>query len=175
MVGAIVLIVISFLSSIFYYVPLAALGAAIISAISGSFKLSQFTEIWKLGLKADFFTMVITALCTVFVGVIHGIGIGAGLSILFALRRSAFPKVRTLGRLPESSAFRDVQNFPEAETFPGVQVIRFDADLYFANSGKLMLLQYPHRIWRCYCAVRALDAFQPCFATKCWRPCPQRS
>jgi MFS superfamily sulfate permease-like transporter len=167
MVGGIVLIVISFLSSIFYYVPLAVLGAAIISAVAGSFKISQFTEIWKLGLKADFFTMVITALCTVFIGPIQGIGIGmstrhfvfatsvvhvssyccdagyrpgAGLSILFVLYRSAFPKVRILGRLPESNAFREVKNFPEAETFPGIQVIRFDADLYFANSGKVFQL-----------------------------------
>lgn len=31
---------------------------------------------------------------------------GAGLSILFALKRSAFPKVRVLGRLPDSAAFR---------------------------------------------------------------------
>ena len=40
-VGAIVLIVISFLSSIFYYVPMAALAAAITSAIRNSIKVQR--------------------------------------------------------------------------------------------------------------------------------------
>ena len=39
-----------------------------------------------------------------------------------------------LGRLPGTNIFRNVDNFPEAETVPSLLVLRIDASLYFANT-----------------------------------------
>jgi SulP family sulfate permease len=38
-----------------------------------------------------------------------------------------------LGRLPGTDVFRNVKNFPDAETVPGVLAVRVDAQLYFGN------------------------------------------
>src|SRR6185295_15396189 len=44
------------------------------------------------------------------------------------------PNTAILGRLPNTNIFRNVQHFPEAETIPGLVILRIDASLYFANT-----------------------------------------
>jgi hypothetical protein len=51
------------------------------------------------------------------------------------VKRSAFPQVRVLGQIPGTVQYRDVANYKQAITFQGVAILRFDADLYFANAG----------------------------------------
>ena len=36
---------------------------------------------------------------------------------------------------PRSSVWRNVRRFPNAEVAPGIAVVRFDAQLYFANTA----------------------------------------
>jgi MFS superfamily sulfate permease-like transporter len=42
---------------------------------------------------------------------------------------------RTLDVDSDDVAFQDVSKHPEAETFPGLLIVRFDADLFFANAN----------------------------------------
>ena len=47
------------------------------------------------------------------------------------------PPMPVLGRLPDSQAFRSVEEHPEAETYEGLLVVRFDAGLFFASADSL--------------------------------------
>jgi sulfate transporter 4 len=71
---------------------------------------------------------------TIFVGVDAGIGVSVGLSLLFVLYETAYPHTARLGRLRESSVYRNVKQYPEAQEYDGIVIMRFDAPLYFANS-----------------------------------------
>merc|ERR1711907_904497 len=48
----------------------------------------------------------------------------------------ANPNMAVLGRLADG-AFRDVRNFPSAESLPRAVIVRMDARLNFANSRKM--------------------------------------
>jgi MFS superfamily sulfate permease-like transporter len=39
-----------------------------------------------------------------------------------------------LGKVPETAVYRSVEHYPEAETIPGLLILRFDGTLYFANA-----------------------------------------
>jgi MFS superfamily sulfate permease-like transporter len=71
---------------------------------------------------------------SLFVGVDIGIGVATGLSLLFVLYETAYPHTAVLGRLSESSVYRNVKQYPDAQEFDGIVIMRFDAPLYFANS-----------------------------------------
>ena len=57
------------------------------------------------------------------------------MSLALFVRRSTRPHHAVLGRLPGTTVYRNVKNFPEAEQTPGVLVWRFDASFYFANAA----------------------------------------
>lgn len=40
-----------------------------------------------------------------------------------------------LGRLPGTTIYRNVQQYPEAYTYHGIVVVRVDAPMYFANTS----------------------------------------
>lgn len=70
-------------------------------------------------------------------GMLIGILIAVGLSLLLIVVRAASPQTAVLGRLPETDTYRDTADHPEAETFNGLLIYRFDAPLFFANAGQL--------------------------------------
>jgi sulfate permease, SulP family len=56
------------------------------------------------------------------------------LAILQLLARASRPHDALLGRIPGVDGFRDIQGHPDAETFPGLLIYRFDSSLVFFNS-----------------------------------------
>lgn len=38
-----------------------------------------------------------------------------------------------LGRLPGTTVYRNIQQYPEAYTYHGIVIVRIDAPIYFAN------------------------------------------
>jgi len=68
-------------------------------------------------------------------GVLEGIVVGAAASLVEVLRRAALPHSAVLGRLEgETTTYRDVESYADAETRPGLIVYRFDAPIFFANA-----------------------------------------
>jgi SulP family sulfate permease len=67
------------------------------------------------------------------IGVMPGLLLGIVASILLFITLNTRPYTAILGRLPNTNIFRNVEHFPEAETIPGLVILRIDASLYFAN------------------------------------------
>jgi sulfate transporter 4 len=97
------------------------------------FDYNEAIRLWKVD-KVDFITWLTCCLVTIFVGVDIGIGVAVGLSLLFILYETGYPNSARLGRLKETSVYRNVKQYPDAEEYDGIIIIRFDAPLYFANS-----------------------------------------
>lgn len=45
------------------------------------------------------------------------------------------PRTAALGRIPRTSVYRNIQQYPEATRVPGVLIIRVDSAIYFSNSN----------------------------------------
>jgi MFS superfamily sulfate permease-like transporter len=63
--------------------------------------------------------------------------LGVVLSLLLLIYRSSHPHGAVLGQLPGREAYRNVEQHPEALTFPGLLIWRPGGDLFFASIGHL--------------------------------------
>ena len=78
--------------------------------------------------------MLITFVLTLLIGISEGVFIGVVLSIIMIVYRTAIPHIAVLGKLPNSSHYRNVTRFPDAIQNEDVLIIRFDAQLFFGNA-----------------------------------------
>jgi MFS superfamily sulfate permease-like transporter len=67
-------------------------------------------------------------------GVIPGIGVAVGVSVLDVVRRAWRPHDAILGRAHGVKGYHDVARYPEARQVPGLVLFRWDAPLFFANA-----------------------------------------
>ena len=127
-----VIVTLLFLTPLLYYLPNAALAAIIIVAVYGLIDLKEARRIFEIR-HLDGIALLLTFAVTLFVGVEEGVIAGAGFALLVFIRRTAYPEITELGYVPEEDAYLDLRRFPEAETYPETLIVRFEADLYFAN------------------------------------------
>ena len=74
---------------------------------------------------------------TLLVGVLAGVLIGIGLSLIWLISVATRPPMPLLGREPGTQAFRELDEHPGDEQFPGIVVVRLDGGLFFATSDAL--------------------------------------
>ena len=103
------------------------------AAVCGLIDIGEVTHLWKVK-RGDLSVWVITFAATLALGIERGILVGVGASLLLVVLRTVRPHLAVLGRLPGTEIFRNVERFPEAETVPGVLVVRPDAQLHFGNA-----------------------------------------
>lgn len=130
--GTLVMFVLLFLTPVFKYMPYNVMGAMIVSAVSGLFEYEQAIYLFRTN-KLDFFVWCASFFVTIFVSVEIGLGTAIGLALLFVVYESAFPHMCTMGRIPGTSVFRNIKQYPECQLIPGMLVVRVDAPIYFAN------------------------------------------
>ncbi len=120
------------LTPLFYYLPKAVLAAIIISAVVGLIAFKEAQWLWKVD-KRDLIMLLVSFTATLAFGIIEGIGIGVLLSLSMVIYRAAAPHIAVLGQLPGTRYYRNICRFPEVLQDPEILIIRFDAQLFFAN------------------------------------------
>jgi MFS superfamily sulfate permease-like transporter len=135
---ALVLITIVALSSLFKNLPDAALAALIIVSVSGLVNIRELRRLYGLD-KADFLLAIISLTGVLFLGILEGLGLAVLAGLIALVRRGQRPNTAVLGRVTgeedEDFGFRDVERNRRAETFPGLIIFRFQAELFFANAN----------------------------------------
>nr|XP_017188523.1 probable sulfate transporter 4.2 isoform X2 [Malus domestica] len=121
-----------FMTPLFEYIPQCALAAIVISAVIGLVDYDEAIFLWGVD-KKDFLLWTITATTTLYLGIEIGVLIGVGVSLAFVIHESANPHIAVLGRLPGTTVYRNIQQYPEAYTYNGIVIVRIDAPIYFAN------------------------------------------
>jgi high affinity sulfate transporter 1 len=113
--------------------PQPALAAVVIAASLALADLPGTLRLWRQ--RRDEFLLSIAAFLGVaLLGVLPGIAIAVGLSILNVFRRAWWPYQTTLGHVPGMPGQHDRQLHPEADQLPGLVIFRFNAPLFFANA-----------------------------------------
>jgi len=122
-----------FLTPLFFYLPKAILAAIILLSVKSLFEWKEALHLWEAH-KEDFFMMLITFIVTLSLGIEEGVLAGVVLSILMILYKSSKPHMAVLGKLPDSTIYRNINRFDLAQQPEGVLIVRFDNQLYFANA-----------------------------------------
>lgn len=130
--AAVVVGTLLFLTPLFYFLPKAVLAAVIMTAVFGLIDVQQVRHLWRVD-RADLVLLGLTFVATLALGIQAGIGLGVGASLLWFVIQTTRPHAAVLGRLPGTSAYRNVARHPQAERFDGVLILRIDASFYFGN------------------------------------------
>jgi SulP family sulfate permease len=128
-----VLVVMLFGRGVLATFPSAALGALVVYAALRLIDVSEFKRLGRFRHSEVLLALATTAAVLVF-GVLYGVLVAIGLSILELLRRLARAHDGVLGFVPGVAGMHDVDDYPEADLVPGLLVYRYDAPLFFANA-----------------------------------------
>lgn len=135
---ALVLITIVALSPLFQNLPDAALAAIIVVSVAGLVDVGELRRLYDLD-KADLLLAVISLAGVLLLGILEGLGLAVVAGLVALVRRGQRPNTAVLGRVTgeedEDYGFRDVERHRQADTFPGLVIFRFQAELFFANAN----------------------------------------
>jgi high affinity sulfate transporter 1 len=131
--AAVVVLLLLFLNSLLADLPQAALAAVIIAAAFSLIDVPVLRRYWSVRPSALVLSLV-TSASVILLGVINGIVVAIGLSILLFFRRNWWPHGEVLGRAP-SGNWHALHDRKAAEQVPGIVVFRWEAPLFFANAG----------------------------------------
>ena len=113
--------------------PSTALAAIVIAAVLSLFDLAGARRLLRLR-RSEFGLSVASFLGVVVVGVLPGIAIAVGLSLLDFIRHAWRPHEAILGRVPNYKGYHDIGRHADAQQVPGLLLYRWDAPLFFANA-----------------------------------------
>ena len=133
-VGAALIVVMLFaVPGLFRNLPQPTLGAVVIAAAISLADLSGLGRLWVVR-RTEFALAIAAFLGVAILGVLPGIAVAVGLSVLNVFRRSWWPYSTTLGRVEGIPGYHDVRMHESADGIDGLVIFRFDAPLFFANA-----------------------------------------
>ncbi|KAL0375977.1 UNVERIFIED_CONTAM: Sulfate transporter 1.2 [Sesamum calycinum] len=130
----VVLLTLELITPLFKYTPNAILASIIISAVVGLFDYEAMILIWKID-KFDFVACMGAFFGVVFVSVEIGLLIAVAISFAKILLQVTRPRTAVLGKIPRTTVYRNIQQYPEATKVHGVLIVRVDSAIYFSNSN----------------------------------------
>lgn len=122
-----------FLTPAFYYLPKTILAAIIIVAAYGLLDFSMPKKLINYNIR-DLIILNATFFTTIFIGIKEGILIGIILSIIMLIYKTTKPNMAILGNVPGTHFYRNTNRFDNLIINPELLIVRFDAQLYFANT-----------------------------------------
>jgi high affinity sulfate transporter 1 len=133
-VGSGVLVVLLlFFNGLLADLPNPTLAAVVIAAALSLADFSLFARVWAIRRSAVVLSLVASA-GVIFLGVLEGIVVAVVLSILVFFKQNWWPHGEVLGRVPGREGWHSNAGAGLGE-HPDVVVFRWEAPLFFANSG----------------------------------------
>jgi high affinity sulfate transporter 1 len=114
--------------------PSSALAAVVIAAVTTLVDVPTLQRLRRVH-RTDFGLAIACFAAVTLVGVLWGVAIAIGLSLLIFVRRAWAPHDAVLGRAEGVKGYHDVTRYPGARQVPGLLLYRFDAPLFFANAN----------------------------------------
>ena len=134
LVGAgVIVLMLVVVPGLFRNLPQPTLAAVVMAAALSLADRAGMKRLWEVR-RTEFALSIAAFFGVAVLGVLPGIAIAVGLSILNVFRRSWWPYSTSLGRVEGVPGYHDVRSYPDAEMIEGLIVFRFDAPLFFANA-----------------------------------------
>ena len=113
--------------------PIPTLAAIVVVAAFSLAEVPAARRLWSQR-RMEFWLSIAATVAVAVLGVLPGIAVAVGLSILNVFRRAWWPYQAVLGRTPGQPGYYDVTEKPSVTQLPGLVTYRFDAPLFFANA-----------------------------------------
>jgi sulfate permease, SulP family len=131
--AGVILAVVMFLAPLLRNLPSAVLGGIVLSSILGLFNFEEFKRYYAQR-KTDF-----ALACTALIGVaasdvMTGLMLAVFLSVVMLLYRASRPYIAILGQRANGE-YSDLDRHADAQSVPGLVMLRLDAPLYFFNAN----------------------------------------
>ena len=136
LVGAgLVAVLLLFLNGLLVDLPQTALASVVITTALSLMDpgiLRRYAQVRTSALTVS----LVAAVGVILLGMLQGIIVAIVLAILSFFRRNWWPHGTVLGEVPEMGGWYGTAKDPGATQLPGVVVFRWEAPLFFANSGQ---------------------------------------
>jgi len=129
--AAIILFVILFGKYWLALIPEPIVAAAVINALGHALNPKPLLHLWRI--DRDQYLALAAAIAVLAFGVLHGMLIAIGLSLIGAIRTFSRPLVRELGELDNSRDYVDKQNHKNALSHAHILILRPEEPLFFAS------------------------------------------
>lgn len=126
-------ILLLFAPKLIMYLPVAALGAVVIAASISIVEIAEVRRLYALR-RGEFYLSFVCFFGVALIGVVQGIFLAVGCSLLIFIWHAWRPYSAVLGRVDGVKGYHDVSRHPEARRIPGLVIFRWDAPLFFANA-----------------------------------------
>ena len=133
---AVVLVVIAVALPAVQLLPRPVLAVAVITALWHALNPRRLADVWRM--RRDRTLLTAGVLAVLGFGVMHGMLLAIGLSIVDALRRFSRPIVHELGQLGSSHDFVVLDGRAGVAAVPGVLILRPEEPLFFASSERVV-------------------------------------
>jgi MFS superfamily sulfate permease-like transporter len=95
--------------------------------------LNALRQIWRIS-PMEFIFALIAMFGPIGLGVLYGVVIAIGATLLYVLRQMMFPRDAALGRMPGRDGFYKLHRSPSARPVPGLAITIVQGSLLFFNS-----------------------------------------
>jgi MFS superfamily sulfate permease-like transporter len=121
-----------FLSDALSLLPTPALGAVLASAAVSLIDLRTLRELWRIS-RIEFAFAFISIAGVILLGVLNGVIVAVGATLLYLLMKGLSPRDAMLGRIPGRDGFYKLHRYPEAQPIPGLAIYLLQGNLLFFN------------------------------------------
>jgi MFS superfamily sulfate permease-like transporter len=132
--SATIALCLAFLTGMLRNLPDVVLAAIVLVAVKGLVDVAELRRTWRLS-RIEFGIAATAFVGVLLLGILKGVLIAAVISLLVLLRRAASPHVASLGRVPGTERYSDLDRHPDNERLPGVLVVRVESGLFYFNVG----------------------------------------
>jgi MFS superfamily sulfate permease-like transporter len=116
--------------------PAPVFGAVVLVAVLGLFDIAGLRRFWAMS-RREALISAATTLGVVVLGVLPGVLLAVGLSLVWLLAMALRPTDAILGRVPGLPGHHDVTHHADALTTPGLLLYRFESNIVFFNADRL--------------------------------------
>jgi sulfate permease, SulP family len=126
-------IILLFFTNLLTNLPEVILAVIVIHAVTGLIKIKELKRIFQLS-KMEFTIAIIALVGVLFLGILKGVLLSVLLSLVFLIRKSAYPNVAVLGRIKNTGAFSDIERHTDNILIPGLLMLRIESPILYFNS-----------------------------------------
>ncbi len=112
--------------------PTPALGAVLASAAISLIDLRTLRELWRVS-RIEFAFALVSIAGVITLGVLQGVIIAVGATLLYLLMKGLRPRDAMLGRIPERDGFYKLHRYLDAQPIPGLAIYLLQGSLLFFN------------------------------------------
>jgi high affinity sulfate transporter 1 len=116
------------------YLPEAALAAVVIVAATSLVDIRSIVDMWSMS-RVETVLAIAAFLGVAMVGVLEGIVVAIALSFVAVVVHAWRPYRTELVEVPGIDGYHDIKRNPTGHRIPGLVIVRFDAQLFFANGA----------------------------------------